>query len=184
MWDKTRAKSVKALYQEEVLQIPAIFKDRADYIYFLMAQSYQESGWDETSVSKTGCKGFAQFELSTWRFVWKKLLKHQDIPSIWDIRAQIIAQHTYMKYLINAVSRKEPMLPRNEVLASSLMAYNGGLGVIEWCLEYHGVVSVIALRDYRNTHKSSYPDENKIFEILNYPVSIFNIWRSLREIAV
>jgi hypothetical protein len=89
-----------------------------------------------------------------------------------------------MKYLINAVSKKEPMLPRQEILTYSLMAYNGGLSVVEWCLEYHGVVSVIALRDYRNSHKSTYLDENKIFEILNYPISIFNIWRSLREIAV
>jgi hypothetical protein len=184
MWDKTTLKSVKNLYKEEVLQIPAIFKNKDDYVAFLMAQSYQESGWNEESVSKTGCKGFAQFELSTWKFVWKKLLKHEEIPSIWDIKAQIIAQHTYMKYLINAVSKKEPMLPRQEILASSLMAYNGGLSVVEWCLEYHGVVSVIALRDYRNSHKSTYPDENKIFEILNYPISIFNIWRSLREIAV
>jgi len=59
MWDKTKLKSVKNLYKEEVLQIPAIFKNKDDYVAFLMAQSYQESGWNEESVSKTGCKGFA-----------------------------------------------------------------------------------------------------------------------------
>jgi len=181
MWDNTRLKSVRALYEEEVLQIPVLFKDKENYISFLMAQTWQESGWDDSVTSPTGCKGFAQFETSTWRWVWTKLLK-QDPPSIWDLKSQIIAQHTYVKYLINAVSKKEPMLPRQEILASALMAYNGGLGVVEWCLEYHGVVSVIALRDYRNTHKSKYPDEAKIQEILNYPVNIFNLWLSIRQL--
>ncbi len=184
MWDKKRVKSVKTLYEKEVLEVPAIFKTRDDYILFLMAQAWQESGWDEKALSKTGCKGWAQFELSTWRFVWKSILKAKDIPSIWDVRAQMIAQHTYMKYLIRALLNKEPMLPRKELLASSLMAYNGGLEVISWCLEYHGAVSVIALRDYKATKKSNYPNENKIFEILNYPISIFHIWNELKEVMV
>lgn len=181
MWDKTKLKNVKRLYEENISNIPIVFKTKEDYVSFLMAQTYQESGWDESAISKTGCKGLAQFENTTWKFVWTKLLKTKDLPDIWDLSSQIKAQDTYMKFLIKSLKNKEPMLPRKELIAYSLMAYNGGLSLVEWCIEYHGIVSVIALRDYRYSKKCSYPSENKIMEILNYPISIFHIWKSIKE---
>ncbi len=130
MWNNQKLKSVKILYDEVVISYPPVFKSKQNYVFLLMAQSYKESGWDEKALSHTGYKGFAQFELNSWRFVYQKLLKEKSIPNIWDKKAQVKAQDAYMKYLIEAIYGKEPMLPSKEIIAYALMAYNGGLKLV------------------------------------------------------
>ncbi len=178
---KDKLLSILSMYEDLLdiysIKTPPIFKDRKDYALLLTAQSYQESGWDHAAVSKTGCKGFSQFEQKTFYFVLEKLLKVKDIKewNIWSMSDNMVAQSVYMNYLIEKVlsyrNEKNLNLSSKEILELSLMSYNGGLYIILKALEF-GKVDQITLEKARI---KNYPSKEKIKEILDYSKSILSL---------
>lgn len=178
---KDKLLSILSIYEHLLdlynIKTPPIFKDKKDYAITLCAQSYQESGWDPHALSKTGCKGFAQFEEKTFNFVLIKLLKVKDVKewNIWSLSDQIVAQGVYMNYLIKEVLsfriEKNLNLSSKEILELSLMSYNGGLYIILKALEF-GEINHLTLEKARI---KNYPSKEKIKEILDYPKSILSI---------